>query len=77
MVDLSLSSEDIPELMLIQLLQAECKELLIQHLQFQNYKQELREKLATEEVTRPAFCIILMSSDLPCVKQNNTECKVV
>ncbi|XP_026027585.1 dynein heavy chain domain-containing protein 1 isoform X2 [Astatotilapia calliptera] len=48
-VDLSLSSEDIPELMLTQLLQAECKELLIQHLQFQNYKQELREKLATEE----------------------------
>ncbi|XP_030593777.1 dynein heavy chain domain-containing protein 1 isoform X2 [Archocentrus centrarchus] len=48
-VDLSLSSEEIQDLMLTQLPQPECKELLIQHLQFQNYKQEQREKLATEE----------------------------
>ncbi|XP_044043043.1 dynein heavy chain domain-containing protein 1 isoform X2 [Siniperca chuatsi] len=48
-VDLSLSSEEIQELMLTQLLQSECKELLIQHLQFQNDKQLLHEKLVTEE----------------------------
>ncbi|XP_018537954.1 dynein heavy chain domain-containing protein 1 [Lates calcarifer] len=48
-VDLSLSSEEIQELMLTQLLQAECKELLIQHLRFQNDKQLLQEKLVTEE----------------------------
>ncbi|XP_026158699.1 dynein heavy chain domain-containing protein 1 isoform X2 [Mastacembelus armatus] len=48
-VDLSLSSEEIQELMLTQLLQSECKNLLIHHLQFQNDKQLLQEKLATEE----------------------------
>lgn len=58
MVDLSLSSEEIQELMLTQLLQSECKELLIQHLRFQNDKQLLQEKLIAEEVTIPLFTII-------------------
>ncbi|KAL7403667.1 hypothetical protein ABVT39_003475 [Epinephelus coioides] len=48
-VDLSLSSEEIQELMLTQLLQSECKKLLTQHLQFQNDKQLLQEKLISEE----------------------------
>ncbi|XP_035515196.1 dynein heavy chain domain-containing protein 1-like [Morone saxatilis] len=48
-VDLSLSSEEIQELMLTQLLQSECKNLLIQHLRLQNDKQLLQEKLITEE----------------------------
>ncbi|XP_056223855.1 dynein heavy chain domain-containing protein 1 [Seriola aureovittata] len=48
-VDLSLSSDEIQELMLTQLLQSECKELLIQHRRLQNDKQLLQEKLATEE----------------------------
>ncbi|XP_045902961.1 dynein heavy chain domain-containing protein 1 isoform X2 [Micropterus dolomieu] len=48
-VDLSLSSEEIQELMLTQLLRSECKELLIQHLRFQNDKQLLQEKLIAEE----------------------------
>ncbi|XP_070683759.1 dynein heavy chain domain-containing protein 1 [Pempheris klunzingeri] len=46
-VDLSLSSEEIQELMLTQLLQSECKKLLIRHLQFQNDKQLLQKKLVT------------------------------
>lgn len=58
MVDLSLSSEEIQELMLTQLLQSESKNLLIQHLRLQNDKQLLQEKLVTEEVTRPPFTII-------------------
>lgn len=53
-VDLSLSSEEIQELMLTQLLQSECKELLIQHLQVQNDKQLLQDKLVSEEVRGPA-----------------------
>ncbi|XP_042341799.1 dynein heavy chain domain-containing protein 1 [Plectropomus leopardus] len=48
-VDLSLSSEEIQGLMLTQLLQSECKKLLIRHLQFQNDKQLLQEKLILEE----------------------------
>ncbi|XP_069387019.1 dynein heavy chain domain-containing protein 1 isoform X2 [Paralichthys olivaceus] len=48
-VDLSLSSEEIEELMLTQLLQSECKELLIQHRRLQNDKQLLQEKLVREE----------------------------
>ncbi|XP_008294462.1 dynein heavy chain domain-containing protein 1 [Stegastes partitus] len=48
-VDLSLSSEEIQELMLTQLLQSECKELLIQTLRFQNYNHLLQEKLVTEK----------------------------
>lgn len=50
-VDLSVSSEEIQELMLTQLLQSECKELLIQHVRLQNDKQLLQKKLVTEEVT--------------------------
>ncbi|XP_059188998.1 dynein heavy chain domain-containing protein 1 isoform X2 [Centropristis striata] len=49
MVDLSLSSEEIQEVMLTQLLQSECKKLLIQRLRLQNDKQLLREKLVSEE----------------------------
>ncbi|XP_029980645.1 dynein heavy chain domain-containing protein 1 [Sphaeramia orbicularis] len=48
-VDLSLSSEEIQELVLTQLLQSERKELLIQHSQFQNDKQSLQDKLIMEE----------------------------
>ncbi|XP_069545473.1 dynein heavy chain domain-containing protein 1 [Brachyistius frenatus] len=48
-VDLSLSSEEIQELMLTQLLQSECRELLIQQARLQNYNQLLKEKLAAEE----------------------------
>lgn len=54
-VDLSVSSKEIQELMLTQLLQSECKKLLIQHLQFQNDKQLLLEELISKEVTRPPF----------------------
>ncbi|KAM9857652.1 dynein heavy chain domain-containing protein 1 [Aulostomus maculatus] len=48
-VDLSLSSEEIQEVMLTQLLQSESKELLIQRLRLQNDKQLLQKKLITEE----------------------------
>ncbi|KAM7394625.1 hypothetical protein PAMP_021413 [Pampus punctatissimus] len=48
-VNLSVSSEEIQELMLTQLLQSECKDLLIQHLRLQNDKQLLQNKLDTEE----------------------------
>ncbi|XP_051940421.1 dynein heavy chain domain-containing protein 1 [Hippocampus zosterae] len=48
-VDLSPSSDQIQELMLTQLLQSECKVLLIQHLRMQNDKQLLQKKLVTEE----------------------------
>ncbi|XP_041640066.1 dynein heavy chain domain-containing protein 1 [Cheilinus undulatus] len=48
-VDLSLSSEEIQERMLTQLLQSECNELLSQHVHFQNDKQLLQEKLVSEE----------------------------
>ena len=58
-VDLSLSSEEIQELMLTQLLQCECKKLLTHHSRFQKVKQSLQEKLVSEEVTRPPFTIIL------------------
>lgn len=50
-VDLSLSSEEIQELMLTQLLKSECKALLTQHLRLHNDEQLLQKKLATEEVT--------------------------
>ncbi|KAM4595719.1 dynein heavy chain domain-containing protein 1 [Fundulus diaphanus] len=48
-VDLSLSSEEIRELMLTQLLQSECRELLIQHTRFLNYNQFLQAKLVSAE----------------------------
>lgn len=64
-VDLSLSSEEIRELMLTQLLQSECKKLLIRHLRLQNDKQSLQEKLVSEEVTRPSFTVI-SSKYCPC-----------
>ena len=52
-VDLSLSSEEMEELMLTLLLQSECEELLIQHRRLQNDKQLLQEKRVREEVTTP------------------------
>lgn len=61
-VDLSLSSQEIQELMLTQLLQSECKSLLTQHLQLQNDKQLLQEKLVSEQVMRPLFTIITSKS---------------
>ncbi|XP_072240771.1 dynein heavy chain domain-containing protein 1 [Leuresthes tenuis] len=48
-IDLSLGSEEMQELMLTQLTQSQCRELLSRHLQFQNYNQLLQEKLLTEE----------------------------
>ncbi|KAK5608279.1 hypothetical protein CRENBAI_001569 [Crenichthys baileyi] len=48
-VDLSLSSEEVQELMLTQLLQSECRELLNQHTRFQNYNQFLQAKLVSAE----------------------------
>lgn len=55
-VDLSLSSEEIQGLMLTQLLQSQCKQLLMQHLQFQNDKQLLEDKVVSEEVRNSATC---------------------
>lgn len=55
-VDLSLSSEEIQGLMLTQLLHSQCKQLLIQHLQFQNDKQLLQDKVVSEEVRNSATC---------------------
>lgn len=54
-VDLSLSSDEIRELMLTRLLQSECKELLFRHRRLRNDKQTLQEELVREEVTGPMF----------------------
>lgn len=62
-VDLSLSSDEIQELMLTQLLQSECKELLIQHLKFQNEKHLLQEKLLKEQVTRLLYYLTLYQAN--------------
>ncbi|CAG12540.1 unnamed protein product, partial [Tetraodon nigroviridis] len=48
-VDLALSAEEIQELMLTQLLPSVYKQQLIQHLQLQNDKQLLQDKLGSEE----------------------------
>ncbi|XP_014328750.1 dynein heavy chain domain-containing protein 1-like [Xiphophorus maculatus] len=48
-VDLSLSSEEIRELLLTQLLQSDCKVLLMQHMRFLNYNWFLQEKLVSAE----------------------------
>lgn len=59
MVDLSLSVEEIQELMLTQLLPPVYKQQLIQHLQLQNDKQLLQDKLGCEVVrAQPYFTII-------------------
>lgn len=55
MVDLSLSAEEIQELMLTQLLPSVYKQQLIQHLQLQNDKQLLQDKLGSEMVRGPAI----------------------
>ncbi|XP_067352664.1 dynein heavy chain domain-containing protein 1-like isoform X2 [Channa argus] len=80
-VDLSLSSEEIQELMLTQLPQPECKKLLNQHLQLQNEKQLLQEKLFKEKDALMDFILqsntsLLQDSDfLPCmaVRQESME----
>lgn len=54
MVDLSLSAEEIQELMLTQLLPSVYKQQLIQHLHLQNDKQLLQDKLVSEVVRGPA-----------------------
>lgn len=54
-VDLSLSTEEIQELMLTQLLPAVYKQQLIQHLHLQNDKQLLQDKLVSEVVRHPAI----------------------
>lgn len=51
-VDLSLSSEEIEGLMLTELLQSQCKQLLDQHLQLHDDKQSLASKVVSEEVRR-------------------------
>lgn len=50
MVDLALSAEETQELLLTQLLPSVYKQQLIQHLQLQNDKQLLQDKLGSEEV---------------------------
>ncbi|KAM9314087.1 dynein heavy chain domain-containing protein 1 [Pholidichthys leucotaenia] len=59
-VDLSLGSKEIEDLMLTQLLQSECQELLIQQLRYQNYNKMLQEKLVTVE---EAFLDYILQSD--------------
>ncbi|KAK2817387.1 hypothetical protein Q5P01_025578 [Channa striata] len=72
-VDLSLSSEEIQELMLTQLLQPECKKLLNQRLWLQNEKQLLQEKLFNEKGALMDFILqsntsLLQDLDfLPCM----------
>lgn len=53
-IDLSLSSEEIQEVMLTQLLHCGCKKLLSQHLQLRNDKELLQDKLVSEEVRSTA-----------------------
>lgn len=50
-IDLSLSLDEIQGLMLTELLQSQCKPLLIQHLQFCSDKQVLADKVVSKEVT--------------------------
>lgn len=50
-VDLSLDSDEIQGLMLTELLQSQCKQLLVQHLQFCNDKQFLADGVVLKEVT--------------------------
>ncbi|XP_037619572.1 dynein heavy chain domain-containing protein 1 isoform X1 [Sebastes umbrosus] len=66
-VDLSLSSGEIQELMLTQLLQSQCKKLLIQHLQFQNDKQSLQERLVSEE---DALMDYILQSNTPLLEDS-------
>ncbi|XP_061595557.1 dynein heavy chain domain-containing protein 1 [Cololabis saira] len=64
-VDLSLSSKELQELMLTQLLQSEGGDLLTQLLRFQNDNQSLREKLVTEE---DALRDYVLQSDILLIK---------
>ncbi|XP_054600740.2 dynein heavy chain domain-containing protein 1 isoform X1 [Nothobranchius furzeri] len=67
-VDLSLSSEEIQELMLTQLLQSEHRELLIQHRRYQNYNQFLQKKLVSKE---DALIDCTLQSDTSLQKDSN------
>lgn len=51
-IDLSLSSAEVQELMLTELVQAECMELWVQHCLVKTDKQALQDKLYQEEVTQ-------------------------
>lgn len=62
-VDLSLSSEEIQELMLTRLLQPECEQWMIQHLQLQNDKQFLQDQVVAEEVRSPGAIYRCMCID--------------
>lgn len=65
-IDLSLSSEEIEGLMLTELLQSQCKQLLDQHLQFYNDKQLLADKVVSEEV-RNLHSLLLCWMVLTCL----------
>lgn len=60
-IDLSLSSEEIEGLMLTELLQSQCKQLLDQHLQFYNDKQLLADKVVSEEVRNLHSLLLLLT----------------
>ncbi|CAG5928788.1 unnamed protein product, partial [Menidia menidia] len=73
-VDLSLSSEEIQGLMLTQLIQSQCRGLLMQHLQCQNYNQLLQHKLVMEEDNLMEF---ILQSDTLLLKDSDFLSRVV
>ncbi|XP_029028963.1 dynein heavy chain domain-containing protein 1 isoform X2 [Betta splendens] len=71
-VDLSLSSEEIQDLILTKVLQSDCKKLLIQHLSLQKEKNRLQEKLFKEQDALVDFILkcntsLQDSGFVPCV----------
>ncbi|KAM6940220.1 dynein heavy chain domain-containing protein 1 [Xenentodon cancila] len=72
-VDLSLSSKELQELMLTQLLQSEGRELLIQRLRFQNYNQSLQEKRVKQE---DALRDYVLQSDILVMKESDFPVRV-
>ncbi|XP_071386131.1 dynein heavy chain domain-containing protein 1 [Centroberyx affinis] len=66
--DLSLSSAEIQELMLTQLLQSECTELLTQHSVLQNDKQLLQDKLVKVEVSLMDY---ILQSNTPLLQDSD------
>ncbi|KAM9769930.1 dynein heavy chain domain-containing protein 1 [Menidia menidia] len=73
-VDLSPSSEEIQGLMLTQLIQSQCRGLLMQHLQCQNYNQLLQHKLVMEEDNLMEF---ILQSDTLLLKDSDFLSRVV
>lgn len=57
-IDLSLSTVEIRELMLTEMAQSECMDLLIQQSLFKNDRKALQDKLVKEEVLKLAFSLI-------------------